>query len=288
MRLADRCDAWRREPEYFDRATVLDVENCMSVWLEAMPHDSLAGTPLIQAAEHSKFPEVVQLLLDIPGLDTLTAAYRGGATPVGVAVAFSPVPEEVTNLLLDHNPGLLESRSFRWDDGTAASLLHAALIRRDANVGAVDRLVTEMVEQRRHEMLLATDGMGDTPLHAAARVVTRPVIVRRLVEGAPREARRQVLTATNNDGKTAAELAWERKDGRRLAVQLDEYHVEYVSPSIGRRLSRLRDAVQPILASVAAIAVFLFTIVRTFPHSPFLRLAHGAFNKLSVGPDEDE
>ena len=232
----------------------------MSVWLEVTPHDSLAGTPLIQAAEHSKFPEVVQLLLEIPGLDTLTAAYRGGATPLGVAVAFSPVPEEVTNLLLDHNPGLLESRSFRWDDGTATSLLHAALIRRDANrdsnVGAIDRLVTEMVEQHRHEMLLATDEMGDTPLHAAARVVTRPVTVRRLVEGAPRQLRRQMLTATNNDGRTAAELASERKDGRRLAVQLDEYHRRVrqsvdrpsavstsrrrrINPGLGRRHRRL-------------------------------------------------
>lgn len=288
MRLADRCDAWRREPEYFDRATVLDVENCLSVWLDVTPHDSLAGTPLIHAAERSKLPEVIRLLLEIPGLDTLTAGYRSGATPLAVAVAFSPVPEEATNLLLDHSPGLLESRSFRRDDGTATSLLHAALLRPDANVGAVARLVTEMVEQRRHDLLLVKDERGDTPLHAAARVATRPVIVRQIVEGAPREFRRQMLTAANDDDRTPVELAWERKDGRRLAVQLEEYHAEYVSPSIGRRLSRLRDAVEPILASAAAIAVFLFTVVRTFPSSPFARLAHRAFNRLPTGFDDEE
>ncbi len=287
-RLADRCDAWRRELEYFERAAVLDVENCMPAWLAAVPYDSLAGTPLIQAAEHSKFPDVIQLLLDIPGLDTLTAGYRAGATPLGVAVAFSPIPEEATNLLLDHNPGLLESRSFRWDDGTATSLLHAALLRPDANVGAIDRLVTEMVEQHRHELVLVEDEAGDTPLHAAARVATRPVIVRHLVEGVPREVRRQLLTATNHDGRTAAELAWERKDGRRLAVQLDEYHAEYVSPSVGRRLGRLRDAFEPILASLAAFAAFLFTVIRTFPKSPLARLVHNTFNKLPVGVDDDD
>lgn len=288
MRIADQCDAWRREPEYFERATVLDVENCMPAWLDATPHDPSAGTPLIQAAEHSKVPDVIELLLEIPGLDTLTASHRSGATALGVAVAFSPVPEEATNLLLDHSPGLLESRSFRHDDGTATSLLHAALLRPDANVGAIGRLVTEMVEQRRDELLLARDEMGDTPLHTAARVATRPVIVRHLVEDAPRERRREILKAANNDGRTAVELARERKDGRRIAVQLEEYHAEYVSPSIGRRLSRVRDAVQPILASAAAIALFLFTVVRTFPKSPFARLAHSAFNRLPAGLPDDE
>ena len=142
--------------------------------------------------------------------------------------------------------------------------------------------MTEMVEQRRHDLLLVRDEMGDMPLHAAARVATRPVIVRSLVEGAPREVRRQILTATNNDGRTPSELAWERKDGRQLAVQLEEYHGEYVSPSIGRRLARFRDAVEPILASFAAFAVFLFTVVRTFPSSPVARLTHSAFNRLPV------
>ena len=119
-------------------------------------------------------------------------------------------------------------------------------------------------------------------------MATRPVIVRHLVKDAPRELRRQILTAANDDDRTAVELAWERKDGRRIAVQLEEYHAEYVSPSIGRRLSRLRDMVQPILASAAAIALFLFTVVRTFPKSPFARLAHSAFNRLPAGLNDDE
>ena len=195
-RLADRCDAWRREPEYFERATVLDVENCMSDWLDATPHDSWAGTPLIQAAEHSKSPEVIRRLLDIPGMDTLTAGYRSGATPLGVAVAFSPVPEDATNLLLDHSPGLLESHSFRHDDGTATSLLHAALLRPDANVGAIGRLVTEMVEQRRHDLLLDRDETGDTPLHTAARVATQT-----RDRAAPREGCAPGVAAADTDGR---------------------------------------------------------------------------------------
>ena len=275
IRQGDHCDAWRREPDYFERATVVDVENCMSGWLEAVPYDFRFGTPLLHAAAQSKFVDVVRSLLRIPGLDTLEAEL---APPLLVGAArHSPISGEVVGLLLDHNPGLLESYSMEY--GTP---LHAAAGRRDADVGAIDRIMSEIVEQRREDLLLSTNEGDETPLLEAARATMRPVVVRRLVEGAPREARRRMLIAADPAGNTALDIARGRKDGGRIATQLEEYDAEYVNPSVWRRVSRLREPAEALLASVAGIVLFLFTFIRTFPKSRIARLVHGIFNNKSV------
>ena len=275
IRDGGHCDTWRREPDYFERATVVDVENCMSGWLETAPHDFMLGTPLIHAAAQSKFADVVESLLRVPGLDTLEAEL---APPLLVGAArYSPIAGDVVGLLLDHNPGLLDSYSMEY--GTP---LHAAVSRRDADVGAIDRMMSEIVEQRREDLLLSTNEGDETPLLAAARAAMRPVVVRSLVDGAPREARRRMLIATDPAGNTALDIARDRKDGGRIAAQLEEYDAEYVNPSLWRRVSRLREPVEALLASAAGIVLFLFTFIRTFPQSRIARLVHGIFNKESV------
>ena len=275
IRDGGHCDTWRREPDYFERATVIDVENCMSGWLETVPYDFELGTPLTHAAAQSKFTHVVQSLLRVPGLDTLEAEL---APPLLVGAArYSPIAGDVVGLLLDHNPGLLDSYSMEY--GTP---LHAAVGRRDADVGAIDRVMSEIVEQRREDILLSTNGGDETPLLEAARSAMRPVVVRSLVDGAPREARRRMLTATDPAGNTALDIARDRKDGGRIAAQLEEYDAEYVNPSLWRRVSRLREPVEALLASAAGIVLFMFTFIRTFPQSRIARLVHGIFNKESV------
>ncbi len=266
------CDAWRSDAAYFSQALVVDVADCVDYWYAESERDAAYARLLPLAARDSKHAEVVEMLLDMHN-----PVFESGQTPLELAVAHSPIPDQVVRLLLEYNPEWL----IPPEQGTTTPL-HLAVGQDEPSVAVIQTLLEDAALLNVDpDVLTARDSLGDTPLHVAARFATRPVIVRELVEFANGSTRKEILTATNNDGKTPVELASERKRGFRVAGQLEEYDGRYVNPSLGSRVRVIADYGQRF--ATPAI-MMLFAFIRTFPNTGFSRRVYAAINPSP--PDE--